>query len=245
MRLSRVRQALVYLSSHLADPAPCPRSRADGLAWPIDSARPSRNRPPKGKPVPARRSGSWRTASPVSRDRRRCLLTIQSFQASQQLADAAAMPLAAPCRPQPSFVQRARDGTQGDDALFPKLANGRGQSLGSRIRGAPGCQLAVAPAVAQRDQAQASEHHQNRGCLPSSASGRRYSPSVQLFRQRPVRQVAFRLQLANGRDQSRRAAAGRRLIGQSTPYSARAEGGFRVFAFHGTIVADPRGAAPW
>jgi peptidoglycan/LPS O-acetylase OafA/YrhL len=49
----------------------------------------------------------------------------EPVKALQQSADGASMPLAAPCRWHLSFVQLARDGTDGDEARFPKLSNCR------------------------------------------------------------------------------------------------------------------------
>jgi hypothetical protein len=81
--------------------------------------------------------------------------TIKPVKAQQQLANAAAMPFAAPRRFYLSLVQLPRDDTDGDEARFPKLSNCRSQSSGPCICGLLDCQSLVGAALAHRDQAQA------------------------------------------------------------------------------------------
>jgi hypothetical protein len=109
------------------------------------------------------------------------------------------MPFAALCRRYPSLVQLPGDGIDGDKARFPKFTNCRSQGLGSRIRGPLVCQTIIGPAVAQRYQAQARQHPYYGGQMPPAAKGGRYAPSVQLVRQRSVRNEVSHHQLPNGR----------------------------------------------
>jgi len=123
------------------------------------------------------------------------------------------VPFAAPCRWYPSPVQLARDGTDGDKARFPKLANCRAKGLSSHVRDPLACQSIVDPALSRREQAQARKHPHYGGTMPPTATGARYPPSVQLIRHPTLGNEACRHKLPNGWEHSKGAG----VCGPLTP----------------------------
>ena len=92
--------------------------------------------------------------------------------------------------------------------------NSWSQRLSSRICGGLSvCQSIFDPALTGRDPAQARQHPRYGGVVPFTAMGRRYSSSVQLFRQRPTRNEARRHKLPNDRNQCKGAGVRGPLIG--------------------------------
>jgi hypothetical protein len=108
------------------------------------------------------------------------------------------MPFTALWRWYPSLVQLLRNGLDGDQARFSKLANCRPKDLSSRIRGPLVHQFTVDPVLSR---IQAPKHPHYSGAMPPTAFGSWYPPSVQLCRQSPARYEAGRHNLPNGRDQ--------------------------------------------